>query len=212
MEQFHIRFRGGYSVAARGGECEQGHRPHPRVSSLTLEGPPVREEELGLGGPPVTTGVAPVSWILLASEKEFTMPRSHAPYLLECRRRMVESVRSGRTPEERRAAPATATRWLAATVRTVRRLAGARARRAVRAVGCRGRARREVPAGFDGSAGDRLRREAGRRPRNPPWSPPPTAESGRSKGLKCCARCAACDARYFSGAALPVKARDSWMR
>jgi transposase len=32
--------------------------------------------------------------------KEFTMPKSHAPYPEEFRRRMVELVRSGREPEE----------------------------------------------------------------------------------------------------------------
>jgi len=32
--------------------------------------------------------------------EEFTMPKSHPPYPPEFRRRMVELVRSGRTPEE----------------------------------------------------------------------------------------------------------------
>jgi len=38
----------------------------------------------------VNTGVAPVPWILFdLGEKEYTMPRCHAPHRAEFRRRMV---------------------------------------------------------------------------------------------------------------------------
>ena len=46
-------------------------------------------------------GVDPVSWTPSdLGGKEFAMPGSHAPYPEEFRRRMVELVRAGRSPEE----------------------------------------------------------------------------------------------------------------
>ena len=47
------------------------------------------------------SGVAPVSWTPgpKVGEGGVTMPRSHRPYAAEFRRRMVDLVRAGRTPE-----------------------------------------------------------------------------------------------------------------
>jgi transposase len=36
----------------------------------------------------------------LSREEEFTMPKSHNPYPLELKKRLVELVRAGRNPEE----------------------------------------------------------------------------------------------------------------